>query len=98
MHEPGQRARYSAVLGILGALLVPFIHVSVYLFRTLHPLPVVLKPGRPDAAGVDAGRRWSLRSSSSPFFFVALLWHRYALARLAEAHGPRRRGAGGADA
>lgn len=41
------RARYSAVLGILGALLVPFIHLSVYMFRTLHPKPIVAKPDRP---------------------------------------------------
>ena len=41
------RARYSAVLGILGALLIPFIHLSVYLFRTLHPMPIVLKPSAP---------------------------------------------------
>ncbi|MGH7663320.1 MAG: cytochrome c biogenesis protein CcsA [Gemmatimonadaceae bacterium] len=41
------RARYSAVLGILGALLIPFIHLSVYLFRTLHPQPIVMKPSRP---------------------------------------------------
>lgn len=41
------RSRYSAVLGILGALLVPFIHLSVYMFRTLHPKPIVAKPGRP---------------------------------------------------
>jgi len=45
--EPALRARYSAVLGILGALLIPFIHMSVYLFRTLHPMPIVLKPSRP---------------------------------------------------
>jgi heme exporter protein C len=45
--EPALRARYSAVLGILGALLIPFIHMSVYLFRTLHPMPIVLKPDRP---------------------------------------------------
>jgi heme exporter protein C len=45
--EPGMRARYSAVLGILGALLVPFIHLSVYMFRTLHPKPIVAKPERP---------------------------------------------------
>ena len=45
--EPAMRARYSAVLGILGALLIPFIHMSVYLFRTLHPMPIVLKPDRP---------------------------------------------------
>jgi heme exporter protein C len=41
------RARYSAVLGILAVLLVPFIHLSVYLFRTLHPRPIILKPDAP---------------------------------------------------
>ena len=45
--EPMMRARYSAVLGILAVLLIPFIHLSVYLFRTLHPDPIVLKPDRP---------------------------------------------------
>lgn len=38
------RARYSAVVGILGALLIPFIHLSVYLFRTQHPMPIVANP------------------------------------------------------
>lgn len=38
------RARYAAVVGILGALLIPFIHLSVYLFRTQHPMPVVANP------------------------------------------------------
>jgi len=44
LHDPAERARFSAVLGVMGMLLVPFIHLSVYLFRTLHPQPVVLKP------------------------------------------------------
>ncbi len=84
VHEPGQRARYSAVLGILGALLVPFIHVSVYLFRTLHPLPVVLKPGRPTLPGsMLVTLVFSFLVFT--FFFVALLRYRYALARLADA-------------
>lgn len=47
IEEPAMRGRYAAVLGILGAILIPFIHLSVYLFRTLHPMPIVLKPGRP---------------------------------------------------
>jgi heme exporter protein C len=38
------RARYSAVVAMLGALLIPFIHLSVYLFRTQHPMPVVANP------------------------------------------------------
>jgi heme exporter protein C len=47
IHDPSERARFSAVVGILGMLLVPFIHLSVYLFRTLHPQPIVLKPSAP---------------------------------------------------
>jgi heme exporter protein C len=47
IHDPLERARFSAVVGILGMLLVPFIHLSVYLFRTLHPQPIVLKPSAP---------------------------------------------------
>jgi heme exporter protein C len=47
IHDPAERARFSAVVGILGMLLVPFIHLSVYLFRTLHPRPIVLKPSAP---------------------------------------------------
>jgi len=45
--EPGLRARYAAVVGICGLVLLPFIHLSVYLFRTLHPQPIVLKPSAP---------------------------------------------------
>ena len=45
--DRAMRARYSAVLGILAAVLIPFIHLSVYLFNTLHPMPIVLKPDKP---------------------------------------------------
>ena len=47
VESPELRARYSAVLGILGALLIPFIHLSVYLFATMHPKPIILKADRP---------------------------------------------------
>ncbi len=47
VEDRAMRARYSAVLGLLAAILVPFIHLSVYLFRTLHPMPIVLKPSAP---------------------------------------------------
>lgn len=50
LHDPAERARFSAVVGILGMLLVPFVHLSVYLFRTLHPQPVLLKPSAPSMA------------------------------------------------
>ncbi len=45
------RARLSAVIGILGLALVPFVHLTVYMFRTLHPEPVVLKPTGPTMPG-----------------------------------------------
>jgi heme exporter protein C len=47
IQDPGERARFSAVVGILGLVLVPFVHLTVYLFRTLHPQPIVLKPSAP---------------------------------------------------
>lgn len=47
LSDPEERARFSAVVGLLGLILVPFIHLSVYLFRTVHPQPIVLKPSAP---------------------------------------------------
>jgi heme exporter protein C len=48
IEDAAMRGRYGAVLAILGALLIPFIHLSVYLFSArLHPMPVVLKPDKP---------------------------------------------------
>ena len=44
LSDRSERARFSAVVGIMGLLLVPFVHVSVYLFRTMHPMPMVLTP------------------------------------------------------
>ena len=73
------RARYSAVLGVLGALLVPFIHLSVYLFRTLHPMPIVLKPGRPSLPG-SMLVTLALATVSLCLLFAALLRARYRLA------------------
>src|SRR5262249_46519525 len=46
------RSRFSAVIGFLGILLVGFVHLSVQLFRTLHPQPIVLKPSAPSLPGV----------------------------------------------
>ena len=84
VHEPGQRARFSAVLGILGALMVPFIHVTVYMFRTLHPKPVVLNVEGPQLPGNMLA---TLLFSFTVFtiFFAALVWQRYSQATLDDA-------------
>jgi heme exporter protein C len=45
-------ARYSAVLGIVGMVDIPIIHMSVRWWRTLHPEPVVINttgPNLPDS-------------------------------------------------
>ena len=73
------RARYSAVLGILGALLIPFIHLSVYLFRTLHPMPIVMKPSRPSLPG-EMLTTLLLAFASFTLLYVALVRARYHLA------------------
>ena len=84
VEDPATRARYSAVLGVLGALLVPFIHLSVYLFRTLHPMPILLKPGRPSLPS-DMLATFAMSFISLSLLFVALLRARYRLAETCDA-------------
>ncbi|MEP6507619.1 MAG: cytochrome c biogenesis protein CcsA [Gemmatimonadales bacterium] len=77
--DRAMRARYSAVLGILGALLIPFIHLSVYLFRTLHPRPILMKPGAPSLPN-EMLITLLLAFASFTLLYVALLRARYRYA------------------
>ena len=82
MTDPDQRARFSAVLGIVGFLDVPIVHMSVKWWRTLHPGPVVMRSGGmrelPDSMHI------ALWSSLMAFtlVFVYFVMRRVALARL----------------
>ena len=78
VNDPGLRGRYSAVLGICGLVLLPFIHLSVYLFRTLHPQPIVLKPSAPSAPPEMVV---TLLSSFAVFtiLYVGFVMQRYAI-------------------
>jgi len=82
--DPAERARFSAVVGILGMLLVPFIHLSVYLFRTLHPQPVVLKPSAPS---LPPAMLQTLLTSVAVFtlLYIGLVTVRYGIALADEA-------------
>jgi heme exporter protein C len=82
--DPAERARFSAVVGILGLLLVPFIHLSVYLFRTLHPQPVVLKPSAPS---LPPAMLQTLLISVAVFtlLYIGLVTTRYGIALAEEA-------------
>lgn len=81
--DPDQRARFSAVIGIMGLVLVPFIHLTVYLFRTLHPDPTLLKPSAPSMPGVMLV---TLLSSIGVFLllYAGFVTQRYAVAALQE--------------
>jgi heme exporter protein C len=92
VHDAAERARFSAVVGILGMLLVPFVHLSVYLFRTLHPQPIVLKPSAPS---LPAEMLTTLLVSTVVFtvLYVGLVTARYGLTLADEAGEEARDGA-----
>ena len=85
VHDPAERARFSAVVGILGMLLVPFIHLSVYLFRTLHPQPIVLKPSAPSLPP-EMLRTLLVSVAVFTLLYIGLVTMRYGLG------WPRKRG------
>jgi heme exporter protein C len=70
----------------MGLVLVPFVHLTVYLFNTLHPKPIVLKPDSPSLP-------WEMLRTlliSLGVFTVLLLGYvttRYGLARRAQELG-----------
>jgi len=49
--DPEKGKRFAAVVAIVGALDIPFIHVSVLWFRSLHPEPVVANVDGPALPG-----------------------------------------------
>ena len=76
--DPALRARYAAVVGICGLVLLPFIHLSVYLFRTLHPQPIVLKPSAPSAPpAMVITLLWSFAVFT--LLYVGFVMQRYAI-------------------
>jgi len=84
VQDPHERARFSAVVGILGMLLVPFIHLSVYLFRTLHPQPIVLKPSAPSLPP-EMLRTLLLSTVVFTVLYLGLVTLRYGIALAEEA-------------
>lgn len=76
--DPAKGKRFAAVIAIVGALEIPFIHLSVYWFRSLHPEPVVVRPDGPSLPGdMLATLMTGLGAFTVLFFGLFLL--RYAL-------------------
>ena len=79
--NPQDGKRFAAILAIIGAVDVPFIHMSVYWFRTQHPKPVMMNPEGP-TADFEIGMTIMVSVFAFTFFFFGLLCYRYAYERL----------------
>lgn len=79
--NPERGRRFAAVVGILGALNIPLIHVSVLWFRSLHPQPVV---ARVDGPSLHPDMLTTVLTGLGAFtlVFLALFMVRYAVGRL----------------
>lgn len=79
--NPQQGKRFAAVVGIVGALNIPIIHMSVVWFRSLHPQPVVLKAEGPT---LHPDMLTTLMTGILAFtlIFLSLFLFRYGVAQL----------------
>jgi len=78
--DPERRARWSAAVGILGALNVPVVYMSVKWWRTLHQLQSTPRT-------IDPAYAWGLRLNGIAVLLVAVYFIsvRYRIARLERA-------------
>jgi len=88
VHDPHERARFSAVVGIMGLLLVPFIHLTVYMFRTLHPQPIVLKPSEPSLPW-EMLRTLLVSTAMFTLLYIGYVTTRYGIGLAADAREQR---------
>ena len=81
--DRSMRARFSAVVGLMGLVLVPFVHLTVYMFRTQHPEPVVLKP---EGATMPGSMLATLLMGVAVFtvLYFGFVMQRYGLTALAD--------------
>ena len=79
--SPGKRARWAAVVGIVGFVDVPVVHLSVTWWRSLHQDPTVLRPAGPT---LDPVMLTALLVAVAAFTlaYLALLVLRMRVARL----------------
>jgi heme exporter protein C len=77
--NPEKGKRFAAVVAIVGALDIPFIHVSVLWFRSLHPQPVVVRPVDGPALPGDMLTLLLTSLASFTVLFLGLFMLRYVL-------------------
>ncbi len=79
--DPEKGKRFAAVVAIVGAIDIPFIHLSVIWFRSLHPQPVIAKPEGPTLPS-DMLTTFSVGMAAFTVLFFGLFLFRYALESL----------------
>lgn len=82
--NPERGMRFAAVVGIVGALDIPLIHLSVVWFRSLHPAPVVMKAEGPSLDPAMLNTLFMGLAASTLVFFAFFLF-RYGLERMEQA-------------
>ncbi|HET7274357.1 MAG TPA: cytochrome c biogenesis protein CcsA [Longimicrobiaceae bacterium] len=79
--NPDKGKRYAAVLGIVAAVDIPLIHLSVTWFRSQHPQAIILRPEGP-AADPLIVQTLMVSLAAFTLTFFALMLYRYGLERL----------------
>lgn len=77
--DPERRARWSAAVGILGALNVPIVYMSVKWWRTLHQM-------QSTPSTVDPVYAWGLRLNAIAFLMVLIVFVTYRYRGLLAQH------------
>jgi heme exporter protein C len=80
VEDPERRAQWSAVVGLLGALNVPIVYMSVRWWRTLHQV-------QSSPATLDASYTWPLRANAIAVMIILIgfIAHRYRSSVIAQA-------------
>ena len=83
--EPDRRARYAAVVGILGAANIPIVHFSVKWWRALHQPSTILGP-EPSPIAAPIALTLLVNWIAFTLLFLYFLVRRAEIARLEESH------------
>ena len=83
--EPDRRARYAAVVGILGAANIPIVHFSVKWWRALHQPSTILGP-EPSPIAAPIALTLLVNWIAFTLLFFYFLARRAEIARLEDSH------------
>lgn len=78
VRDPGERAKFAAVVGITALVLVPFNHLTVYLFASQHPEPLVVRTEKPDMPWVMV-RTFLTAFGVFTLLYLGLVMQRYGI-------------------